>query len=72
MLITFSDKWRALQNIGGIGNVTFIPPKGIEGDPLAFDTGKYFTFIIHVVASKFLSSNRSRKRPFRLVLFFYF
>eukprot|EP00026_Physarum_polycephalum_P009092 Phypoly_transcript_09203.p1 GENE.Phypoly_transcript_09203~~Phypoly_transcript_09203.p1 ORF type:complete len:394 (+),score=45.37 Phypoly_transcript_09203:240-1421(+) len=32
-------KWRALQNIGGIGNVTFIPPKGVEGDPIAFDTG---------------------------------
>lgn len=33
------DDWRALQNIGGIGNVTIVPPAGqIEG-VRAFDTG---------------------------------
>jgi anhydro-N-acetylmuramic acid kinase len=31
--------WRALQNIGGIGNVTIVPPRGDLAGVRAFDTG---------------------------------
>jgi anhydro-N-acetylmuramic acid kinase len=33
------DEWRALQNIGGIGNVTVVPPGGDVRGVRAFDTG---------------------------------
>ena len=33
------EKGRALQNIGGIANVTFLPPDCIINDVVAFDTG---------------------------------
>jgi anhydro-N-acetylmuramic acid kinase len=39
--LLFSDpaKWRALQNLGGIGNVTIVPPGGDIRGVRAFDTG---------------------------------
>jgi anhydro-N-acetylmuramic acid kinase len=38
-LLFAGDEWRALQNIGGIGNVTIVPPQGRIDGVRAFDTG---------------------------------
>ena len=39
VLFSLPGQARALQNIGGIGNVTWVPPRETGGDVLAFDTG---------------------------------
>ncbi len=39
VLFSLPDRARALQNIGGIGNVTWVPPRGSEESAFAFDTG---------------------------------
>ena len=39
LLFAADDAWRALQNIGGIGNVTVVPPNGDLRAVRAFDTG---------------------------------
>ncbi len=38
-LLFAGREWRALQNIGGIGNVTVVPPDGTLASVRAFDTG---------------------------------
>ena len=38
-LLFASSEWRLLQNIGGIGNVTVVPPGGDPAALRAFDTG---------------------------------
>ncbi|HKN68370.1 MAG TPA: anhydro-N-acetylmuramic acid kinase [Gemmatimonadaceae bacterium] len=48
-LIFSSDHWRALQNIGGIGNVTVVPPNGDLDGVRAFDTGPGASVIDRVV-----------------------
>jgi anhydro-N-acetylmuramic acid kinase len=39
LLFAHPTQWRALQNLGGIGNVTVVPPGGIPRSTRAFDTG---------------------------------
>ena len=39
VLLRHKTRGRAIQNIGGIGNVTYIPPKATWEDVIAFDTG---------------------------------
>src|SRR6185437_4886932 len=51
MLFCAGDKWRALQNIGGIANVSVVPPCGIDAPVLAFDTGPGVAIIDGVVRS---------------------
>ncbi|HEY6088928.1 MAG TPA: anhydro-N-acetylmuramic acid kinase [Gemmatimonadaceae bacterium] len=39
MLFSSPTEWRGLQNLGGIGNVTVVPPRGQVEAVRAFDTG---------------------------------
>ena len=39
ILYRYHERTRLLQNIGGIGNVTVIPPNASLNDLVAFDTG---------------------------------
>ncbi len=48
-LFAAADGWRALQNLGGIGNLTVVPPLGSSGDAIAFDTGPACGVIDRVV-----------------------
>lgn len=39
LLFSHAERWRALQNLGGIGNVSVVPPGGDLASVRAFDTG---------------------------------
>lgn len=53
-LLFSGDDWRALQNIGGIGNVTIVPPAGPLDGVRAFDTGPGVS-VIDAVTRTFFS-----------------
>jgi anhydro-N-acetylmuramic acid kinase len=48
-LLFAGGSWRALQNLGGIGNVTVVPPDGTLASVRAFDTGPGVAVIDAVV-----------------------
>ena len=48
-LLFGGGRWRALQNIGGIGNVTVVPPDGTLASVRAFDTGPGVAIIDAIV-----------------------
>lgn len=52
-LLFAGDEWRALQNIGGIGNVTVVPPHGALEGVRAFDTGPGVVVLDAVVRTLF-------------------
>ncbi len=39
LLLTHPERVRAAQNVGGIANVTYLPPVGVDEEAFAFDTG---------------------------------
>ena len=49
LLFSSPDRWRCLQNIGGIGNVTIVPPGGDLDGVRAFDTGPGMVIVDGVV-----------------------
>ncbi|MEP7086354.1 MAG: anhydro-N-acetylmuramic acid kinase, partial [Gemmatimonadota bacterium] len=49
LLFGADGAWRALQNIGGIGNVSVVPPHGVDAPVVAFDTGPGVAIIDGVV-----------------------
>lgn len=49
LLFASAREWRALQNLGGIGNVTIVPPGGALAGVRAFDTGPGVVVIDGVV-----------------------
>jgi anhydro-N-acetylmuramic acid kinase len=49
MLFSSASDWRGLQNIGGIGNITVVPPHGALEGVRAFDTGPGVAVIDGVV-----------------------
>ena len=64
LLFAHPTEWRGLQNLGGIGNVTIVPPGGISISTRAFDTGPGVVIIDGV--TRILSPGKSYDEGGRL------
>ncbi|HJQ54911.1 MAG TPA: anhydro-N-acetylmuramic acid kinase [Gemmatimonadaceae bacterium] len=53
MLFSSATDWRGLQNLGGIGNITVVPPRGVLEGVRAFDTGPGVAVIDGVVRAMY-------------------
>ncbi|HEX2602903.1 MAG TPA: anhydro-N-acetylmuramic acid kinase [Gemmatimonadaceae bacterium] len=53
MLFSSATDWRGLQNLGGIGNITVVPPHGVLDGVRAFDTGPGVAVIDGVVRAMY-------------------
>lgn len=49
LLLTAHDRGRGILNLGGMGNLTALPPEGAPSGPVAFDTGPGVVLIDAVV-----------------------
>jgi anhydro-N-acetylmuramic acid kinase len=49
MLFASPDRWRAMLNLGGIGNLQIVPPNGVLESVRAFDTGPGVVIVDGVV-----------------------
>ena len=66
LLLRHPEHWRAIQNIGGMGNVTFLPPlNDAESAPVAFDTGPG-NALLDVAVGHFTDGAQSYDRDGRL------
>ena len=57
MLYSSRYEWRMLQNIGGIGNVTVVPPGGELSGVRAFDTGPGVVLVDYLVQKLYPGSS---------------
>ncbi len=66
LLLRHSDHWRAIQNIGGMGNVTFLPPlSDTRTQPVSFDTGPG-NALLDVAVGQFTDGQQTYDRDGRL------
>lgn len=68
LLLRHPEHWRAIQNIGGMGNVTFLPPlNDAKSEPVAFDTGPG-NALLDVAVGHFTDGSQTYDRDGRMAM----